>query len=150
LLLTVTAIQMMALGETPLGQFKRSWLLIMVGLLFAALGIVSSIVPGLLTGMLRMLLGFFNLTGGAVSLVKRYLPILREDSTPGGAPGIAPPNVDKLTATQTTLNCVQIAFGASALVPGVVPGVLMAAILVINGLLLFILASLLPKVTGVT
>ena len=34
LLLTVTAIQMMALGETPLGQFKRSWVMIMIGLLF--------------------------------------------------------------------------------------------------------------------
>jgi hypothetical protein len=124
--------------------------MILIGLLFAALGVVSSIVPGLLTGMLQILIGISNLTGGAISLMKRYLPIMRENSTPGGAPGIAPPNVGKLTATQTTLNCVQIAFGTSALVPGVVPGVLMAGILVINGLLLFILVSLLPKVTEVT
>jgi hypothetical protein len=148
LLLTVTAIQMMSLGETPLGQFKRSWLMIMIGLLFAGLGIVSSIVPGLLTGILQILLGLLNLTGGAVSLLKHYLPILRENSTPGGAPGIVPPNVKKLMATQTTLNCLQIAFGASTLAPGVIPGLLMAGILVINGLLLFILVSMLPKVTG--
>jgi len=64
LLLTVTAIQMMALGETPLGQFKRSWIMVMIGLLFAGLGVVSSIVPGLLTGMLQILLGLLNLTGG--------------------------------------------------------------------------------------
>jgi hypothetical protein len=36
------------------------------------------------------------------------------------------------------------------LVPGVVPGLLIAGILVINGLLLFILASVLPKMTAVT
>jgi hypothetical protein len=150
LLLTVTAIQMMSLGETPLGRFKRSWIMIVIGLLFAGLGVVSSIVPGLLTGMLQILLGILNLTGGAVSLIKRYLPILREDSTPGSAPDIIPSNVKKLTATQTTLNCVHIGLGASALVPGVVPGLLMAGIVVINGLLLFRLASVLPKVTGIT
>jgi hypothetical protein len=150
LLLTVTAIQMMSLGETPLGQFKRSWIMVMIGLLFAGLGIISSIVPGLLTGMLQILLGFLNLIGGAVSLIKRYLPRLREDNTPGSAPDIVPSNIKKLTAAQTTLNCVQIAFGTSMLLPGVVPGLLIAGILVINGLLLFILASVLSKVTGVT
>jgi hypothetical protein len=150
LLLTVTSIQMMSLGETPLGQFKRSWLMIMIGLLFAALGVVSSIVPGLLTGMIQILLGFLNLAGGALSLIQRWLPMLREVNTPGGAPRIVPPNVRKLAATQTTLNCVQIAFGASMLVPGVVPGLLIAGILVINGLLLFILASALPKMASVT
>jgi hypothetical protein len=122
----------------------------MIGLLFAALGVVSSIVPGLLTGMIRILLGLLNLAGGSVSLIKRYLPMLLEIDTPGGTPGIVPPNVKKLAVTQTTLNCVQIAFGASTLVPGVVPGLLMAGILVINGLLLFILASALPKMTAVT
>jgi hypothetical protein len=150
LLLTVTAIQTMSLGETPLGQFKRSWLIIMVGLLFAALGVVSSIVPGLLTGVIQVLLGILNLAGGAVSLIKRYLPMLREIDTPGSAPAIVPPNVKKLAAIQTTLNCVQIAFGAATLVPGVIPGLLMAGILVMNGLLLFMLASALTKMTAVT
>jgi uncharacterized membrane protein HdeD (DUF308 family) len=150
LLLTVTSIQMMSLGETPLGQFKRSWLMIMIGLLFAALGVVSSIVPGLLTGVIQILLGFLNLAGGALSLIQRWLPMLREVSTRGGAPRIVPPNVRKLVAIQTTLNWVQIAFGASMLVPSIVPGLLIAGILVINGLLLFILASALPKMTAVT
>ena len=53
LLLTVMAIQMMTLGETPVGQFRRSWPLLVVGLVFAALGVVSSVVPGLLTGTVR-------------------------------------------------------------------------------------------------
>jgi len=141
LLLTVTAIQMMSLGETPLGRFKRSWLIIAIGLPFAALGIVSSIVPNLLTGMIQILLGLFNLVGGAVSLMKRYIPVLRGINATGRVPGVVPPKVGKLAATQTTLNCVQLAFGASTLVPGVVPGLLMAGILVINGFLVFMLAS---------
>ena len=150
LLLTVTAIQTMSLGETPLGQFKRSWLIIMIGLLFAALGVVSSIVPGLLTGVIQILLGILNLAGGAVSLIRRYLPMLREIDTSGGAMAIVPPNLKKLAAIQTTLNCVQIAFGASMLVPGVVPGLVVAGVLVMNGLLLFMLASALAKMTAVT
>ena len=149
LVLTVTAIQMMSLGDTPLGHFKRSWLIITIGLVSAALGVVSAIVPGLLTGMIEIILGLFNLAGGAVSLIKRYLPMLRENDALGGAPGIVPRNVRKLASIQTTLNCVQLAFGAAALVPGVVPGLLMAGLLVINGLLVFMLASTLSKVTTV-
>ena len=149
LLLTVTSIQIMSLGETPLGQFKRSWSIIMAGLLFAALGVVSSIVPGLLTGMIQILLGLLNLSGGAVSLAKLYLPMLREINPRGSSAGVVPPAVKRLAATQTALNCVQIAFGAATLTPGVVPGLVMAGVLVINGLLLFMLASALPKVTEV-
>jgi len=149
LLLTVTAIQMMSLGETPLGHFKRSWSIITIGLVFAALGVVSAIVPGLLTGMIQVIIGLFNLGGGAVSLIQRYLPMRRDINATGGAPGIVPPNVRKLTSIQTTLNCVQIAFGAATLVPGVIPGLLMAGLLVVNGLLVFMLASALSKVMTV-
>ena len=45
------------------------------------------------------------------------------------------------------LNSVIIAFGISMLLPGLVSLPLIAGILVINGLLLFILASLMQKVT---
>ena len=39
-LLTIMAIQMMALGDTLVGQFKRSLLMVIVGIVFAALGVV--------------------------------------------------------------------------------------------------------------
>ena len=149
LLLTVTAIQMMSLGDTPLGQVKRSWAVIIIGLAFAALGVVSSIVPGVLTGMIQILLGLLNIIGGAALLIKRYLPILQEHRTPPAAPVIVPPTIKKMMATQTAVNCVQIGFGVSMLVPGLVPGLLMAGILVVNGLLLFMLSSVLRKVTGI-
>jgi len=45
------------------------------------------------------------------------------------------------------LNSVTIAFGISMLLPGLVPGLVVAGILVLNGLLLFILASLIQKAT---
>lgn len=148
LLLTVMAIQIMTLGDTPVGHFERSWSIMLLGLVFAALGIVSSIVPGVLTGMITMLLGILNVTGGASSLLKRYLPRLKEAGKPPKAPVAVPPEVGKTMATQTMLDWVALAFGISMLVPGLIPGLLVAAILVVNGLLLFRLAGDLWKLTG--
>ncbi len=147
LLLTIMAIQMMALGETPLGQYTRSWLMIIIGIVFAALGVVSCIVPGMLTGMIQILLGVLNIMGGAAFFIKRFLPKLQGIRTPPETPMVVPPIVRKLTGTQMVLNSVTIAFGISMLLPGLVPGLVVAGILVLNGLLLFILASLIQKVT---
>ncbi len=147
LLLTIMAIQILALGDTPLGQFERSWLIIIVGLAFGALGVVSSIVPGVLTGMIRVLLGLLNVIGGGVSLMKRYLPMLQGDRAPPATPANVSP-IGRMMAAQTALNGVAIAFGISVLVPGFLPGPLIAGILVVNGLLLFILASILRKLAG--
>lgn len=148
LLLTVMAIQTTSLGDTPLGRFKRSSSIMILGLVFAALGVVSSIVPGLLTGMITILLGVLNVTGGASFLVKRYLPELRKTGDLPVGLAAVPPEVAKMTATQTILNWVTLAFGISMLAPGLIPGLLVAAVLVVNGLLLFRLASYLWKVTG--
>ncbi|MFZ2446674.1 MAG: hypothetical protein WAW37_09975 [Syntrophobacteraceae bacterium] len=146
-LLTVMAIQVMALGDTPLGQYKRSLVMIITGLVFAALGIVSCIVPGLLTGIIQILLGLLNIVGGAALLIKRFLPILHEIRTPPAAPVSVPPILKELMVTQTLLNFVAIAFGISMLAPGLFSGPVIAGILLINGLLLFILASSLQKMT---
>jgi len=144
LLMVIMAIQMMALGETPVGQYTRSWLLIIIGTVFAALGVVSCIVPGVLTDLLRILLGLLNIAGGGVLLAERFLPVL-----PGGGgleAGPIPPALKKLLVTQTVLNVVAIMFGISMLVPGLVSGMVIAGVVVVNGLLLFALAGILLKI----
>ena len=50
LLMVIFAVQMLAAGSTPIGPFPRSWLIIVFGFLFAALGIVSCIIPVHLSG----------------------------------------------------------------------------------------------------
>ena len=92
LLLTVMAIQMMALGETPLGQFKRSLLMIIVGIVFAALGVVSCIVPGMLTGMIRILLGLLNIMGGAAFFIKLISPDTAWNQDSFGGPDCCSPH----------------------------------------------------------
>lgn len=146
LLLVIIAIQMMTLGETPIGQYNRSWFLIALGIVFAAMGIVSCIVPGILTGVIRVLIGLLNIIGGAVLLTKRVLPVLHTARYPGAEPVVFPPVINHLLVTQTVLNIVAIAFGITMLIPGLVPGIVIAGILVINGLLLFALAYILQQV----
>ena len=53
LLMVIFAVQMLAAGSTPIGPFPRSWLIIFFGFIFAALGVISCIVPGILVSPLH-------------------------------------------------------------------------------------------------
>ena len=120
LLLVIMAIQMLALGETPVGQYRRSRLLIGIGIVFAAMGIFSCIVPGILTDAIRVLLAFLNIAGERYPR-KRFLPMLQGT---GSAAELASPSAHLQTAPWallTVLNVVAIAFGISMLLPGLVP-----------------------------
>jgi hypothetical protein len=146
LLLVILAFQMMAMGETPMGQYKRSWSLTIIGIVFAAMGIISCIVPGILTGVVQMLGGILNIIGGVMLMIKRFLPMLHVMRTPPAEPIILPPLIKNLLTTQTMINIVGITFGIAVLVPSLVSGLVVAGILVINGLLLFILAYFLHRI----
>ena len=143
LLLVIMAIQVLAMGETPVGQFRRSRALVLLGLAFAALGIFSCIVPGILTDNLRVMLGLLNLAGGIIPLLLRFYPLLQQMRNPPAVPVPIPRPLKNLLITQTMLNCVGILFGVSMLLPGVIPGMVTAAILFCNGLLLLVLAYIL-------
>ncbi|MDD3622477.1 MAG: hypothetical protein PHQ81_08735 [Methanofollis sp.] len=144
LLMVIMAIQMMTLGETPIGQYTRSWSMIIVGIVFAAMGVVSCIVPGVLTGVIQVLLGLLNILGGGVLLTKRFISLRHGTRTPAAGP--LPQDIKNLLVTQTVLNFVTISFGITMLIPGLVSGMVIAGIVVVNGLLLFLLGSLLTKI----
>jgi len=146
LLLVLNAIQIMVLGETPLGEFKRSWLMIIIGIVFASFGIFSCIVPGIFTGYIIILIGVLNIAGGSILIIKRYLPVVQAIRSPSAEAKTIPPILKKLMISQTLLNIASIAFGVSMLIPGIIPGMVIAGILVINGLLFFVLASYIQKV----
>ena len=140
LLTVILALQMTTLGETPLGQFKRSVIIIIVGIVFATLGIFSCIVPGILTGVLQILIGALNILGGVILLTMRFVPIIRGRKKHDLETGPPSSTVKKFMVTQTLLNLVAIAFGLSMIMPGMIPNTLVPVILIINGLLLFALA----------
>lgn len=143
LLLVIMAIQVLAMGETPVGQFRRSWAIVLIGLVFVALGVFSCIVPGIATTMLRVMLGLLNLVGALIPLALRLYPLLHQVRHPPAVPVPIPPQLRNLLVTQTVLNCVGILFGVSMLLPGLIPGMVTAGILFCNGLLLFVLAYVL-------
>ena len=141
------AVQMLTTGYTPVGEYKRSWLLMAVGFVFASMGIVSCIVPGLLTGLIFILLGLLNITGGAIPLIKRFIPMLQAIRHPPGEPVIVTPVKKKLLITLTAFYIVTLIFGITVFIPGLLAGLALAGFLVIYGLLLFALAYLLWQVT---
>jgi hypothetical protein len=146
LLLVIMAIQLMALGQTPIGQYKRSWLLVIIGLIFAACGIFSCIVPGILTIEIYLLIGISNILGGIILLTKMYYPLIRDIRNPPEEVEKIPSIFKKLLITQTFLYLATIMFGVSMLILGLIPVIVIAGILVINGLLFFVAVSFIQKI----
>lgn len=140
LLMVIFAVQMLASGSTPIGPFPRSWLVIGFGLLFAALGIVSCIIPEILVPALTVLVGVLNILGGVIALAKMW------GSRPGktNEPREPVPSVlTRLFAAQLTMNLLMILFGTSMLIPGLVPTPIIGVILAANGSVLLYLLSIL-------
>lgn len=147
LLLVLNALQMMALGNTPLGQFKRSWIMVLIGIGFASMGIVSCIVPGILTFIIQYLLGLLNIGGGVIFLATGFLPTYRAIQNPPPELSSSVPVYKKMLTTQTVLNIVSIMFGITMLLPGLVSGFIISGIVIINGILLFMLVRILQRVS---
>jgi hypothetical protein len=146
LLLTIMAIQVMTMGDTPLGQYTRSRFMITIGIVFAGLGVVSCVVPGLLTGMIQILLGLLSILGGAVFFIRRFLERKHEIRTSPETPIVVPPIIRKLARIQLAMNSLGIVFGVSMILPGIMPLPVVACILLIMGPLFFVLAALLRTV----
>lgn len=140
LLLVIFAVQMLASGSTPIGPFPRSPLVIAIGFLFAALGIVSCIIPKILVPSLTVLVGVINILGGVSSLIKMYLPVARQTDKQQDCVTLV---VAKLFPAQLTMNLLAIIFGILMLVPGVIHGMVIGVILAANGCVLLYLLHVL-------
>jgi len=140
LLMVMFAVQMLASGNTPIGPFPRSWLMISLGWLFAALGIVSCIIPDVLVPFLTILVGLLNILGGAITLGKLVYPELKKSQEPLVP---RPAILTKLFATQLILNLLSMMFGTSMLIAHLIPGLAVGVILACNGFVLLYLLHIL-------
>lgn len=140
LLMVIFAFQMLASGSTPIGPFRRSWLMILVGLVFAALGIVSCIIPDVLVVPLTVLVGVLNIASGLVTLAKQGGPLLRRSAGPRDP---VPPLLARLSAVQVTMGLLAITFGMSMLVSQLIPGLILGVVLAMNGCVLLYLLHIL-------
>jgi hypothetical protein len=137
LLMVIFAVQMLASGNTPIGVFPRSLLMIVFGIICAVLGIISCIIPDVLVPFLTVLVGVLNILGGVITLVNIFTPFLKRSEK---RQADIPPIMVKLFVTQLTMNLVTVMFGTSMLIPHIIPGLVIGIILAANGgLLLYLL-----------
>jgi hypothetical protein len=118
--------------------------MIIIGLVFASFGIFSCIVPEIFTGYIIILI-LLNIIGGSLLIIRRYLPMINAIRSASVEDINIPPIVKKVMISQTLLNIASIAFGLSMLIPNIIPGRVIAGILVINGLLFFVTVSYIQK-----
>lgn len=145
LLMVINAIQMLASGDTPIGPFPRTWLMVAFGLLFAAAGIVSCVVPGVLVPALTVVIGALNIAGGLATLWRTCVPLVRRIGKPREP---VPPILVRLNVVQLTMGVLSVLFGASMFVSGLIPGHVIGVILAANGLVLLYLMRLLFLLDG--
>jgi len=146
LLMIIFAIQMLASGNTPIGPFPhRSLLMVSFGVLFAALGIISCVIPKLLVALLTFLVGVLNIIGGLIPLGKRLL-LFAQQTNESVAP--AHPLLQQLSRTQLIMNLLSVMFGTSMFVPDIIPGIVIGAILAANGGVLLYLLRLLVVIAA--
>lgn len=145
LLMVINAIQMLASGDTPIGPFPRTRLMVALGLLFAAAGIVSCVVPGVLVPALTVLIGALNIAGGLATLWRTCVPLVRRIGKPR-APVL--PILVRLNVVQLTMGVLSVLFGASMFVSGMIPGHVIGVILAANGLVLLYLMRILFLLDG--
>lgn len=133
LLMVFFAVQMLATGSTPIGVFPRTRPMVAAGLIFAAAGIVSAIIPDLLVVLLIVLVGVLNILGGVVTLSKQIAPLLKGAAEPRVPTS---PILARLFVVQIVMGLVSILFGASMLVSQLIPGLVLGVILAANGAVL--------------
>jgi len=146
LLMVIMAIQVLALGKTPFGVYKRSWFLVGIGILIVILGIHSCIVPGLLAGWMLSILGFWNLLTGSTGLGKIVIPVLQSYRSPPDKQVSLSPEKKNLLLTVIILHLLTMGFGMNLILPGLIPPLVVLANLFILGFLMIRLASMLRNI----
>ncbi len=125
LLLILTSLILLWEGSFLGRQYRRSSWLMTIGIVFVGMGIVSCIVPGILTDVIRPLLGLQNIITGVLFLaLERVVPAVHGTRSPPAEPVTLPPLMKRLGHGRTVLNIVLIAFGLDALAPVLLPSLL--------------------------
>ncbi|HCP07131.1 MAG TPA: hypothetical protein DIT24_01590 [Synergistaceae bacterium] len=145
LLMVILALQMLATGNSPIGPFPRTWLMIIIGLVFVSLGVVSCIIPGILAPPLTILIGVLNILGGGLMLKRIFTPIIKGH---GRGSGPVPEILIRLNVVQVAMNVVSIMFGTSMLIHNLIPGMVIGVILAANGGLLLYLMHIMSVIDG--
>ena len=145
LLLVMTSLNVLALGSIVGLQLRRTWTIIIIGIVFAALGIIAVVSPGgVVAGVNTLLIGLSNIISG-VLIVAGLLAAARQGTSSPPAEMVAVlPLMKRLGQVAMIVGIVSIVFGLSMLAPTLLPSLLglvgyallFPLILIIMGLLI--------------
>jgi hypothetical protein len=155
LLLVLTSLQLLALGQFVGSTVTRSWLVVAFGILCAAAGIFSCIVPGILSGIILPLLGLQNIVTGVLLLGTQIIaPTLYGIRHPPAEPVTLPPIIKRLFLVLMVTGIVTIVFGINTIAPVLLPNllgmvayaILLPLLVIVMGLLTLITVSITQKI----
>jgi len=116
LLLVLTSLEALALGKILGGRYRRTWVVMTIGIVFAGMGI-SCIVVGVLTDVIRTLLGLQNIITGVLFFALGII-------SPPAEPVTLPPLMKRFDLTATVVMIMSIVFGINMLVPLLFPSLI--------------------------
>lgn len=141
LLLVIFSMQMMLLGETPIGAFPRSHLVVGIGYFLGVIGVICCIIPNVLLILATVLIAVVNICGGVIGLGRIVMTI--KAAKAANEPAL--PIFIQMLILQIVMNVLTILFGTSMLVATLIPGLLLGVILAANGCALLALLYLIRK-----
>jgi uncharacterized membrane protein HdeD (DUF308 family) len=142
LFLVIVSLQIITMGKTPFGDLHRSWMIVIIGICTAILGMFACFIPGLLTGLIRILVGIMLIVGGIAPLVQLFISEEKAKKWMKTS-GI----LQQLTIACSLVYIMSAILGVITLLPGITTDPQTAVILIIYGISLFYLSWCIQKVT---
>ncbi|MDO5843897.1 MAG: hypothetical protein Q4Q53_01960 [Methanocorpusculum sp.] len=134
LMMVIFAIQTIAIGSTPIGPFKRTHLIVIIGIVLGVIGITAVFVPGVLDFTLTVLIGLLNIISAVLFFIKSIPPLIKSKEP-------MPKILKQITVSSIIMNIMAFTFGLSMLIPNLIPGSVIVFVLIIFGCLILYLVS---------
>jgi uncharacterized membrane protein HdeD (DUF308 family) len=130
------------MGKTPFGDLRRSWIVVIIGICTAILGMLAIFIPGYLTTLIRVLVGVLLFAGGIALLLQLFIAEEKAKMWMKIS-GI----LQHLTIACGLVYVMSILLGIVTLLPGITTNPQTAVLLLIYGISFFYLAWCIQKVT---
>lgn len=148
LLLVIFSLQIITLGRTHFGDFRRSWMLVIIGVFIAILGTVTCLIPWFMEGFIRELVGFIILAGGISLSLSLSLFLQLVIAKNQARMWIRTSNMLRhLTIALGLVYFIEAIIGLVTLLPSIKTNLKTAVLCIIFGISLFYLIWCLQKVT---
>jgi len=142
LFLVIVSLQIITMGKTPFGDLRRSWMVVIIGICTAILGMFASFIPGLLTALIRILVGIILFVGGITLFLQLFVSEEKAKKWMK-IPGI----LQQLIIACSLVYIMSAILGLVTLFPGIITNPQTAVLLIIYGISFFYLAWCIQKVT---